>query len=224
MPDQPTIVFDLDGTLADSIPDIVGALNRTLEKMQLAPTTPTKVAHLTANGGLRAMIAQACAESCLSFAQQDLDDAFNATVKDYDQNIAVDTALYPGVTASLEVFRSNGWLLAICTNKPVAQATKLLGALNIEHQFSAITGFDSFAFKKPDPRHLTRTIELAGGRTDRAIMVGDTKTDVLTAQNAGIPVVAVDFGYSDLDVRTLAPSGVISGFDALFAQAAKLVR
>ena len=156
--------------------------------------------------------------------QRKLDELFAETVEDYDRNIAVDTVLYPGVRRSIEEFQTSGWLLAICTNKPIKQATKLLDLLNLSPNFAAVTGVDSFEFKKPDPRHLTRTIELAGGRTEQAVMVGDTKTDIYAAQNAGIPVVAVDFGYSDVHVSTLKPNRVISSFDALHLEATSLIR
>jgi phosphoglycolate phosphatase len=220
---QPTIVFDLDGTLADTIQDLVAALNRILETYDVPPHAASELAHLTGKGGLRAMISHAFASNGKALSQEDIEEVFADTVKDYDRNIVIETVLYPGVQASLEQFRAAGWLLAVCTNKPIAQAEKLLRALEIETFFQAITGADSFAFKKPDPRHLIQTIEIAGGRPQTAIMVGDTITDVLTAQNAGIRVIAVDFGYSDIDVGALAPDGVISGFDALFAAASALI-
>lgn len=155
--------------------------------------------------------------------QRQLEHAFSDTVKDYDQNIAVDTMLYQGAYDSLATFKSEGWLLAVCTNKPIAQAKKLLRELNVDSYFSAITGADSFEFKKPDPRHLTRTVDIAGGLATNAVMVGDTQTDVLTARNACIPVIAVDFGYSDVPVKSLAPDCVVSTFSALYAEAAKLI-
>lgn len=220
---QSTIVFDLDGTLADTIHDLVSALNRTLGKRGLPPFAPSEVAHLTGKGGLRAMIAHAFALNNTPCEPRDLKQLFDDTVKDYDQNIAVKTELFPGVRSSLETFQNNGWLLAVCTNKPIKQARKLLAELNIEDVFSAVTGGDSFEFKKPDPSHLIRTIESAGGNTERAVMVGDTQTDIFAAQNADIPVVAVAFGYSDVDVQTLAPNRVISSFDALYAEASGLL-
>lgn len=223
MTTRPTIVFDLDGTLADSIHDLVGALNRTLGRQGLDPFRPSDVAYLTGQGGLRAMIMHAYDLRGEHLVQGKLDELFAETVEDYDRNIAVDTVLYPGVRRTLEEFQAGGWLLAVCTNKPIKQATKLLDLLKITHNFAAVTGVDSFEFKKPDPRHLTRTIELAGGSTDQAVMVGDTKTDIHAAQNAGIPVVAVDFGYSDVHVTTLAPNRVISSFDTLHSEATSLI-
>ena len=223
MTDRPTIVFDLDGTLADTIHDLVSALKRTLERSELSPFKTSDVTHLAGKGGLRAMIAHAFALNDRQLEQDHLEDLFAATVKDYDNNIAVETILYPGVRASLETFRNEDWLLAVCTNKPIRQAKKLLSELKINSLFAVVSGADSFEFKKPDPRHLIRTVEIAGGRVEQAIMVGDTLTDVLTAQNADIPVVAVDFGYSDIHVESFGPDRVISSFDALYAEAALLI-
>lgn len=222
MTSRSTIVFDLDGTLADSIHDLVAALNRTIGRRGLPPFDPLDVAYLTGQGGLKAMITHAYALNDERIEQGRLEELFAETVEDYDQNIAVDTVLYSGVRTSLEAFQKNGWLLAVCTNKPIRQARNLLQELNINHQFAAVTGVDSFEYKKPDPRHLIRTIELAGGSTELAVMVGDTRTDIFAARNAGIPVVAVDFGYSDVHVETFAPNRVISSFDELFSEASAL--
>lgn len=218
-----TIVFDLDGTLADTIHDLVGALNHTLETVALPPFASSDVAHLTGKGGLRAMIAHA-----FDLAQRPLDpqlteSLFARTAQHYSQNIAVETLLYPGAHDALQSCAAQGWRLAVCTNKPAGQARQLLAHLKIDHMFDAVTGADSFAFKKPDPRHLTRTIQMAGGATDRAVMVGDTITDIRAARNAGTPVIAVDFGYSDVDVRSLEPDRTVSHFDALYAAACDLL-
>jgi len=109
---------------------------------------------------------------------------FAETVVDYDQNIAVKSQLYPSVLEALTTFEDSGWRLAVCTNKPIAQATKLLGAFGIRERFDAITGSDSFPFRKPDPRHLIETIKTAGGHPDKAIMVGDSETHIKTARAA----------------------------------------
>nr|MBA3447669.1 HAD-IA family hydrolase [Pseudaminobacter sp.] len=108
-----------------------------------------------------------------------------------------------------------GYRLAICTNKTEAFSRKLIGALGMTGHFAAICGADTFSFRKPDPRHLTETIIKADGDPARAVMVGDSRTDIDTAKAAGIPVVAVDFGYTDRHVREFEPSKVISHFDEL---------
>ncbi|HEX8200553.1 MAG TPA: HAD family hydrolase, partial [Isosphaeraceae bacterium] len=117
-----------------------------------------------------------------------------------------------------------GFILAVCTNKFEEQSVKLLRELGVGHRFAANCGRDTFPFFKPDPRHLTLTIERAGGNPAQAVMVGDSGTDIVTAQNAGIPVVAVPFGYTDVPVRDLNPDLVIDHFDQLFGAVEALLR
>ena len=224
MTDKPTVVFDLDGTLADTIPDLVAALNRTLAGLHIPPVKAADVAHLTGKGGLRAMIAQSLHRAAQSTEAHELDTLFQATAQNYGSHVAVDSKLYPGVIPSLNTFQQEGWQLAICTNKPVRQAIDLMRAFGIEQMFATIAGVDSFDVKKPDPRHLTQTIKRAGGQPHRSVMVGDTINDIQTAKAANIPVIAVDFGYSDVPVGDLAPDRVISTFDDLFAHAKALIR
>ena len=149
---------------------------------------------------------------------------FADTVKDYDLHIAVHSKLYPGALEALEAFRSANWLCAVCTNKPIAQATKLLHELKLDDFFAAVTGGDSFSHRKPDPQHLVDTIELAGGSRLCAVMIGDSETDIRAAQNASVPVVAVDFGYSEHHVSTYGPDTVVSHYGQVFTEARKLNR
>ncbi len=215
----PTIIFDLDGTLADTIQDLVGAMNRAIAEYDLPPMDPREMAPLTGKGGLRAMIRLAFEQSGTDYSSKDIKAAFAATVQDYDTHIAVDTVLFPNVRETLDTFRSQGWRQAVCTNKPIAQTTKLLRALDIAHYFDAVLGADSGPAKKPDPAHILETIRHAGGVRERAVMVGDTITDIKAAKNAAIPVIAVDFGYSDVLVADLDPDAVISSYDTLYDRA-----
>ena len=220
---RPTIIFDLDGTLADTLRDLVPALNRTLVERHINPVHAHQIGHLTGAGGLKAMIERAFRLSGQPLSHELRQELFAASVEDYRQNIAVETVLYPGVRAGLERFSDQGWLLGVCTNKPVGLAAKLLRELAVDHLFASVTGSDSYKFKKPDPRHLTRTIETAGGLASRAVMVGDTQNDILTAQKANVPVIAVDYGYSDHPLETYGPDRVISGFETLFEAAVELM-
>lgn len=223
MSERPTIIFDLDGTLANTIGDLLLAMNRVVAVHGVAPVSASQVVRSMGKGGLRQMIDHAFRLSGVALEKGLLDELLLASVEDYRQNIAVETALYPGVRASLERFSANGWLLGVCTNKPVSLAEELLGKLRIEEAFVAVTGGDSFSFRKPDPRHLIRTIELTGGSATAAIMVGDTQTDTLAAQNAGVPVIALDFGYSEHPVEEYNPDRVVSSFDTLFDEASGLI-
>lgn len=169
------------------------------------------------------MIRLAFDRSGRDYTSQDVKAAFAATVRDYDAHIAEDTALFPEVAAMLAQFQSQGWRMAVCTNKPIAQTDKLLRALQIDRYFHAVLGADSGPAKKPDPAHILETIRQAGGAPHRAVMVGDTITDVTAAKNADVPVIAVDFGYSDMPVADLAPDVVVSHCNAVYTQAAMLL-
>ena len=141
----------------------------------------------------------------------------------YEAHIADETRLFPGAREALERFRRAGFALAVCTNKPEPLARLLLERLGEARRFSAICGRETFAVSKPDGRVLHATIALAKGDPKRALMVGDSKTDIDTARSAGAPVVAVDFGYSDPPVARLSPDRVISHFDELWDAAAALL-
>ena len=223
MQNKPTIVFDLDGTLADTLPDLARSINFATATRGLNPVDALQIRELAASG-LKPMIRQAYRIHDMPIDEQLVDELFDIAVAEYSNNIAMKTKLYPGVEKSLEQFIENGWLLAVCTNKPLALATKLLEELGHLNKFASICGADSFPFKKPDARHLTQTIENAGGSKSNAIMVGDASIDILTARNAGIPVVAVDFGYADVPVADFNSDVVISHYDALFEIARKLVQ
>lgn len=220
----PTIVFDLDGTLADTVDDLLGALNRTLGRSGLPAFSKPDFERLSGGGGLRAMIAHAFEVHGAPLTSALHEELFAETVSYYDRNIAVRSKPYPGVPEALGDLRNAGWRCAVCTNKPIAQATKLLGELNLDCYFAKVTGSDSLPYRKPDPRHLVETIELAGGSLHCALMVGDSETDIRTAQRASIPIIAVDFGYSEHHVSAYGPDAVVSHYDQVFQEAQKLIR
>lgn len=222
MQSNPTIVFDLDGTLADTILDLIPSLNRTIAREGLLPVNAQQVGHVSGKG-IKPMISLAYDLNNQTIAENLIDELFDIYMKDYEENIAVDTVLFDGAEECLKRFETNGWNLAVCTNKPVALADKLLRELDCAHYFSSVTGGDSFTYRKPDAAHLNKTIELAGGSVGNALMVGDSQNDILTAQNANIPVIAVDFGYSEHPVETYEPNHVISAFDDLFDIAQSLI-
>lgn len=221
---RPTIVFDLDGTLADTVDDLLEALNRTLARCGLPAFAKADFERLSGGGGLRTMLAYAFKARGIPLTVEQHQALFADTVKDYDLNIAVRSRLYPGALAALEHFKSANWLCAVCTNKPIAQSTKLLRELKLDNYFAAVTGGDSFPYRKPNPQHLVDTIELAGGSLLCAVMIGDSETDIRAAQNASVPVVAVDFGYSEHPVSTYGPDAVVSHYHQVFTEARKLIR
>jgi len=219
----PVLVLDLDGTLADTNRDLIPVLNRVTAAEGVPPIAMADVGHVVGHGA-RAMIERAYAHHRRPLVAGTLDRLFDAFIADYSVNLAANTVLFDGVEPSLDLFASQGWLLAVCTNKQEDLARRLLDELGLGNRFAAITGGNTFAWRKPDPRHLTETVSRAGGDPRNAVMVGDSITDIRTAQAAGIPVVAVDFGYSEVPVGQLGPDRVISHYDELFDAAGALLR
>lgn len=212
---SPLLVFDLDGTLAETAPDLVATLNQVLADIGLAPVT-YKSARAMVGGGARLMIERAVTHAGVSLPKPKIDQMFDDFLVHYNAHIADASTLFPGVLAALDQFEEAGWRFAVCTNKIAQSSVLLLKALGVADRFAAICGKDTFPVSKPDARALLMTIEKAGGRHNNAVMVGNSKTDIETAQNANIPVVAVDFGYSDQPVATYKPNRVISHYDALW--------
>lgn len=211
---RPIVVFDLDGTLVDTAPDLLASLNHCLRISGLTPADPEQFRSFVGMGG-KVMIERAFAAQQRAFADGELARLLDAFLDHYGDNIPGESQPYPGVLDALDRFAAEGYILAICTNKYEALSKSLIEALDLTSRFAAICGQDTFAFRKPDPRHLTETIAQAGGDPERAVMIGDSRTDIDTAKAAGIPVVAVDFGYTDRHVREFEPSSIISHFDEL---------
>ncbi len=216
-----TLVFDLDGTLVDTAPDLAAATNHVLRQRGLEPIDPKEIRPFVGHGALR-MIEEALQAHGQVLSQRELYDLFEVFIVYYAANISVHSRPYDGVIAALKNFRTAGATLAVCTNKLESHARLLLDALGMIKHFSAITGRDSLGAYKPDPKHLTGTIALASGDASRSIMIGDSETDIATAKAAGIPVVAVDFGYSMEPVQSFAPDIVISHFNQLHDAVARL--
>lgn len=211
---RPIIVFDLDGTLVDTAPDLLDSLNHSLAGGPVPPVDNAGFRRFVGHGG-KVMIQRAYAAQNKPLAADEHERLFNLFLDHYSTNIPGLSRPYPGVVEALGRFEQAGYLLAVCTNKYEASSLVLIEALGLTRHFAAICGQDTFAFRKPDPRHLTETILKAGGDPARALMVGDSQTDIDTAKAAAIPVVAVDFGYTDRHVREFDPSAVISHFDEL---------
>lgn len=211
---QNIIVFDLDGTLIDTAPDLLDSLNHALASGGVPTVDPvTHRAHVGFGG--RVMIERAFLAQQRVLSPEHLAQLLETFLAHYTAAIPGRSAPFPGAVDTIARFRQAGWLLAICTNKTERLAKSLMRGLALDSEFAAVCGADTFDHRKPDPRHLFETIALAGGAPDRALMVGDSRTDIDTAKAAGIPVVAVDFGYTDRHVREFEPSRVISHFDEL---------
>jgi phosphoglycolate phosphatase len=206
-----TIAFDLDGTLVDTAPDLIATLNLILGREGL-PALPYKDARMMIGGGARGMIEKALKAEGRDGAKPELDRMFGAFIDHYAAHIADRSRPFPALESALDRLAGEGHRLAVCTNKLEWLSVRLLETLQLTHYFAAICGQDTFGIQKPDPEVLRRTILKAGGDPSRAIMVGDSGTDIRTARAAAIPVVAVDFGYSEVPIASLQPDGLINSF------------
>jgi phosphoglycolate phosphatase len=217
----PTLVFDLDGTLVDTARDLFGALNAALRAGGLQPVGDAEARTMIGHGA-RALVERGVAANKVLPPASEVDRLFQVFLDHYSAHIADESRPFPGLLGAMDRFEAAGWRLAVCTNKLEFLSRHLVDALGLAARFAALTGGDTFAFKKPDGRHLLETIALAGGDARRAVMVGDSATDIDTARNAGVPVVAVDFGYTPIPVSELGPDRVISHFDELWDAVAEL--
>lgn len=206
-----TVVFDLDGTLIDTAPDLIRATNHVLGLAGLDPVAGHEIRPFVSFGSRRMI------ERGLELHSHVLDDAeidrlWREFLTYYAANIAVDSRPYPGLEVALDQLANAGVRIAVCTNKMESLSRDLLDALGLTHRFAAICGRDTFPVCKPHPDHLTGAIASAGGHAGNAVMVGDSETDVATARAAGIPVIGVTFGYTDVPMRDLQPDALIEHY------------
>jgi phosphoglycolate phosphatase len=206
-----TVVFDLDGTLVDTAPDLVETLNVILARQGL-PAVPYEKARLMIGGGARRMIEAALTFENRAFGARDVDPLYRDFIDHYAKHIADRSRPFPGLIDALDRLAQDGCILAVCTNKLERLSRLLLDALDLSGRFAAICGQDTFGIQKPDPRMLLKTIALAGGHADRAVMVGDSANDIDVARAANVPVIAVDFGYTEIPVSQLNPDRIIGRF------------
>ena len=218
-----TIVFDLDGTLVDSAPDLAEALNRVLDENGLPTVAPDAVRHMVGEGAAR-MIARGFAAAGRAVGDEPPDRLRQRFLAHYADCLADSTRPFPGAVAALETLAAAGRRLAVCTNKSEATSRALLDRLDLSRFFSAVVGGDSLAAHKPDPRHLVAAILRAGGAPERAVMVGDSIVDVEAARAAAVPVVAVSFGYTRIPPDQLGADALIENFDELLPALERLAR
>jgi phosphoglycolate phosphatase len=216
-----TVVFDLDGTLVDTAPDLCAALNHALSVLGRPGVPADDVRHMVGHGARRLLEKGLAATGAVS---AELVEAGVAPFLGfYAANIAVGSRPYPGVEAALDGLAAAGCRVAICTNKPVVLSRALIAALGWDHRFAANLGFDSVPAPKPDPGHLWATIAAAGGDAATTVFVGDSITDTTTAKAAGIPVVAVSFGFSDRPATQLGADMVIDHYAELLPALRKMM-
>lgn len=219
--DHLTVVFDLDGTLVDTAPDLVGAAHHVMVQLGLPPTPADQLRPWISYGAQR-MIEEAMRPHGLDPADHGGAELLEAFLAHYIANIAAESRPFPHVISALTELRAAGIKLGVCTNKRTDLAHALLDALEMTAMFDAIAGRGTFPVHKPDPAHLTGTIEMAGGSLTRAIMVGDSDVDVATARAANVPVIAVTFGYSQLLIAETKPDMLIESYAAFVEDVARL--
>lgn len=217
-----TIVFDLDGTLVDTAPDLIRATNHVLGRVGLGPVPGHEIRPFVSLGSKR-MIERGLELHGHTLPADELDQLWRAFLEHYADNIAVDSRPYPNIEATLDALLDQGVRLAVCTNKLEGLSRTLLAALGLSDRFAAICGRDTFPLCKPHPDHLTCTIAQAGGSAGNAVMVGDSDTDLATARAARVPFIGVTFGYSDVPMRDLAPDALIGNYSEFREALARLV-
>ncbi len=209
-----TIIFDLDGTLVDTAPDLCRALNHVLEKHR-QPTVHEETVRAHVGKGALKLIERGMAESGDVVDGDFLKQLEKEFLIYYKANIADASRPFPGAVDALDELARQDALLGICTNKREALSRQLLDELDLLHYFPVVLGADSLDVHKPDPRHILETVERLGGRPEKAIMIGDSATDVEAARNAGVPVVVVSFGYTSQRPESLGGDRLIDHFDEL---------
>ena len=220
----PTVVFDLDGTLVDTAPDLINALNFVLNREGL-PAVPVKSARSMIGAGARKLLERGLEVDGRHVSPGDLDRLTSDFIDYYAAHIADQSRPFEGLEGALDNLSARGCRLAVCTNKLEWLSKLLLDELGLSSRFSAICGADTFGVSKPDPAILQQTVARAGGRLASTVMVGDAGTDIGVARRANVPVVGVDFGYTDVPMAELKPNRLIghmrdlpAAVESLFAE------
>jgi phosphoglycolate phosphatase len=205
----PTIAFDLDGTLVDTAPDLISALNFVLDREGMPPV-PLDAARNMIGAGARKLIERGLELEGRAASVSDIDRLTADFIDHYAAHIAEASRPFEGLERALDDLAARGCRLAVCTNKLEWLSRRLLDELGLSQRFAAICGADTFGVSKPDPAILRQTIARASGNLSSSIMVGDAGTDVGVARRAGIPVIGVTFGYTDIPIAELKPDRVIA--------------
>lgn len=216
------IAFDLDGTLVDTAHDLIGTLNWLLAAEGLRPLPLTEARPFIGRGA-RWMIERGFQAADAPLAPDRVQPLFDRFIDHYQDHIADESRPFPGCVAALETLKGQGAKLCVCTNKLTGLSNRLLDALDLSRLFEAVIGADATPAIKPDARHIETAVAACGGSLRRALMVGDAATDAGAARAAGVSLVLVSFGYTEVPVRDLAPDILIDHYDALPAAVERLL-
>ncbi len=207
--DSPLVVFDLDGTLVDTAPDLIDSLNVILTREGMAPL-PLASARNMIGGGARKLLERGLEAEGRTVSAAEMERLLAEFIAHYADHIADHSRPFEGLEIALDQLRAAGCRLAVCTNKREWLSKLLLDKLALSSRFAAVCGADTFGVSKPDPAILRQTVVRAGGQMSSTIMVGDAGTDVGVARRAGVPVIGVTFGYTEVPIAELNPDVVIS--------------
>lgn len=218
-----TLAFDLDGTLVDTAPDLMGTLNTILHDHGLPPL-PLSAAKSLVGKGAKIMLERGFAASGQSLSPEQSHGLFDRFIDIYLGRIAKESRPFDGMERALDQFAAAGAGLVVCTNKRTDLSLALLDALNLTRRFKAVIGADLAPKPKPHASHYLAAIDAAGGTLTRSLMVGDSTADVQAARNAGAPVIVVSFGYTDIPAADLGGDALINHYDELGAAVQSLLR
>ena len=222
MSPRPTIAFDLDGTLVDSAPDLLETLNFVLRESELGPITAADARGMF-GGGARVLIERGFSFHGLRLPATDVNRMQARFLEYYEDHLADRSLPFPGAAEALDALAAQGARLVVVTNKFERLSAKLLAVLGLAERFAVVAGPDTFGVRKPDPAHLLRAVERAGGDAAATVMVGDSIVDVATARAAKVPVIAVSFGYRDIEADALGADILIDRLEQVPAAVAELL-
>jgi phosphoglycolate phosphatase len=216
-----TVIFDLDGTLADTSGDLLAAANHCFRGLGLDDLLTSDDKGTALKGG-RAMLRLGFSR-VNGYGEDEVDRQYPVLLAAYGAEINNHSFMYPGAMDAVTALKDAGYAVGIATNKPEGLAETLMVSLGVRHEFASLVGADTLPVRKPDPEHLFEAVRRAGGDPDRCILIGDTATDRDTSAAAGVPSILVTFGPGDDDVRDLRPEGLIDHFDELLAEVRRLI-
>ena len=214
-----TILFDLDGTLVDTAPDLMAAHNHVMQKFGYETKSTDEIRNLVGKGAA-SMIGRSLWNQARKELKKIDDEKIKSKMVDefidyYGKNIAVESKLLPGVLEFLKWCKKNNISMAVCTNKTEHLAVDLLKQINVYDYFEYVAGYNTFDYCKPDPRHLTNVIDIIQGELKKSIMIGDSETDSESAKAAGLPFILVEDGYTDKTINEIYHNHLIKDFNGI---------
>lgn len=213
-------IFDLDGTLVDSLPDLLRSLNRLLAEHGRRALAPSEV-RMMIGDGVHKLVERGFSATGEPAGER-LDALAQRFLHYYEGHTIDESRPFPGARAVLATLAADGWTLAVCTNKPYQASLEMLQGLGLAQYLAVVTGGDSSPYKKPDPRHVLATVAALGARPDEVVFIGDSPNDAEAAKAAGLPLVLVTFGYTRVPVGELGADALIDSFAELPAVLAAL--